>query len=271
MLARLDPPAVTSRIEKTLREGETLEKQAALELVSKLGTSETNALLLELMEQLQETTLDPAIQLDVLEACGASKVPEISARVARFEEQADEWDDFGLYRTAVAGGDERIGRAIFFFNSGADCKRCHVINGVGGGMVGPDLTDVSERLTGEEILESIVYPNRTIAEGYEMVDIILKDGRDFSGRVLREDEEKLVLEQDISFYEFESEDGLEPHSEVDVIAEEVPAPLTEEVVISKQHIRIRRSSESGMPEDVVDSLQLPQLRDLIAFLAGKGE
>ena len=271
MLARLDPPAVTSRIENTLREGETLEKQAALELVSKLGTSETNALLLELMEQLQEKTLDPAIQLDVLEACGASKVPEISARVARFEEQADEWDDFGLYRTAVAGGDERIGRAIFFFNSGADCKRCHVINEVGGGMVGPDLTDVSERLTGEEILESIVYPNRTIAEGYEMVDIILKDGRDFSGRVLREDEEKLVLEQDISFYEFESEDGLEPHSEVDVIAEEVPAPLTEEVVISKQHIRIRRSSESGMPEDVVDSLQLPQLRDLIAFLAGKGE
>ena len=271
MLARLDPPAVTSRIERTLREGETLEKQAALELVSKLGTPETNALLLELMEELQEKTLDPAIQLDVLEACEASEVPELQARVARFEEQADEWDDFGLYRTAIAGGDERIGRGIFFFNSGADCKRCHVINEVGGGMVGPDLTDVNERLTGEDILESIVYPNRTIAEGYEMVDIILKDGRDFSGRVLREDEEKLVLEQDISFYEFESEDGLEPHSEVDVIAEEVPAPLTEEVVILKQHIRIRRSSQSGMPEDVVDSLQLPQLRDLIAFLAGPGE
>ena len=116
-----------------------------------------------------------------------------------------------------------------------------------------------------------MYPNRTIAEGYETVEIILKDGRDFSGRVLREDEEKLVLEQDISFYEFESEDGLEPHSEVDVIAEEVPSPLTEEVVIPTQNIRIRRSSQSGMPEDVVDSLQLSQLRDLIAFLASKGE
>ncbi len=156
MLARLDPPAVTSRIERTLREGETLEKQAALELVSKLGTPETNALLLELMEELQEKTLDPAIQLDVLEACEASEVPELQARVARFEEQADEWDDFGLYRTAIAGGDERIGRGIFFFNSGADCKRCHVINEVGGGMVGPDLTDVNERLTGEDILESVV-------------------------------------------------------------------------------------------------------------------
>ena len=271
MLARLDPPAVTSRIEKTLREGETVEKQAALELASELGTSETDTLLLELMEQLQEKTLDAAIQLDVLKACGASKVPEIQARVARFEEQAEQWDDFGLHRTAIAGGNERIGRAIFFFNSGADCKRCHVINGVGGGMVGPDLTDVNQRLNREEILESIVYPNRTIAKGYETVDIILKDGRDFSGRVLREDEEKLVLELDISFYEFESEDGLEPHSQVDVIAEEVPAPLTEEVVIQKQNIRIRRSSQSGMPEDVVDSLQLPQLRDLIAFLAAKGE
>ena len=271
MLARLDPSAVTSRIEKTLREGEMLEKQAALELLSELGTTETQALLLVLMEELQEKTLDPAIQLDVLEACGASKVPEIQARAAGFEEQAEQWDDFGLYRTAIAGGDERIGRAVFFFNSGADCKRCHVINEVGGGMVGPDLTDVNERLTREEILESVVYPNRTIAEGYETVDIILKDGRDFSGRVLREDEEKLVLEQDISFYEFESEDGLEPHSQVDVIAEEVPSPLTEEVVIPKQNIRIRRSSQSGMPEDVVDSLQLPQLRDLIAFLANEKE
>ena len=271
MLARLDPPAVKSRIEKTLREGERLEKQAALQLVSELGTPETQALLLELMDQLQEKTLDSAIQLDVLEACRASKVPEIQARAARFEEQADQWDDFGLYRMAVDGGSEGTGRAIFFFNSGADCKRCHVINGVGGGMVGPDLSDLSERLTREEILEAIVDPNRTIAEGYEMVDIILKDGRDFSGRVLREDEEKLVLEQDISFYEFDSKDGLEPHSVVDVIAEEVPAPLTQEVVIQKQYIRSRRSSQSGMPEDVVDSLQLPHLRDLIAFLASQEE
>ncbi len=223
-LARLDPPAVKSRIEKTLREGERLEKQAALQLVSELGTPEAEALLLELMDQLQEKTLDPAIQLDVVEACRASKVPEIEARAARFEEQADQWDDFGLYRTAIDGGSEGTGRAIFFFNSGADCKRCHVINGVGGGMVGPDLS-----------------------------------------------EEKLVLEQDISFYEFDSKDGLEPHSVGDVVAEEVPAPLTEEVVIQKQYIRSRRSSQSGMPEDVVDSLQLTLLRDLIAFLASKEE
>ena len=58
----LDPPAVKSRIEKTWREGERLEKQAALQLVSELGTPEAEALLLELMDQLQEKTLDPAIQ-----------------------------------------------------------------------------------------------------------------------------------------------------------------------------------------------------------------
>lgn len=61
---------------------------------------------------------------------------------------------------AIAAGDIESGRKLFmgyahFENEGPPCMGCHSVgkNGLlGGGSMGPDLTDVSNRLTQEEIV-----------------------------------------------------------------------------------------------------------------------
>ena len=47
----------------------------------------------------------------------------------------------------------------------AACTRCHVVNGVGG-PVGPALDTIASRKKDDYILQSLVDPGATIAEGY---------------------------------------------------------------------------------------------------------
>ncbi len=65
----------------------------------------------------------------------------------------------------IKDGNVANGRDVFFNNQVVACNRCHAFNGQNGG-VGPDLTDVGARLTREQLLESILDPNATIAESW---------------------------------------------------------------------------------------------------------
>jgi len=49
---------------------------------------------------------------------------------------------------------------------GAGCIGCHKIDGEGG-AIGPDLTHVGSRLSGNLIRESILNPDAKVAKGYE--------------------------------------------------------------------------------------------------------
>ena len=68
-----------------------------------------------------------------------------------------------------------------FRNQGA-CLQCHKI-GSEGGVQGPDLSIVAERLKPSELLQSVVKPGAVITEGYGLSSVILKDGSVLVGRV----------------------------------------------------------------------------------------
>ncbi len=55
------------------------------------------------------------------------------------------------------------------------CLRCHKCE-TGDSVVGPDLTHVASRKNREYILESIVFPDKQIAEGFEIAVLTLNDG-----------------------------------------------------------------------------------------------
>lgn len=116
--------------------------------------------------------------------------------------------------------------------------RCHAV-GDNGGNVGPKLKDASKKLTREHLLESMVDPNRRIAEGYDSVMVDLKDGESVSGVLKSESESELVLQ---------SADGT-VHT------------------LSKSEIESRRSTLSPMPEGLIEMLTKRELRDLIEYLA----
>ncbi|MBC8309487.1 MAG: HEAT repeat domain-containing protein [Planctomycetes bacterium] len=63
------------------------------------------------------------------------------------------------------GGNGIIGKQIVFENSKSECLRCHKIEGEGG-IAGPPLDDVANRLDEDQLLAALLYPNENVAEGF---------------------------------------------------------------------------------------------------------
>ena len=138
---------------------------------------------------------------------------------------------------AQFGGDVAKGE-IVFRNQGA-CMQCHKV-GKDGGVQGPDLTILAERLATDKMLESLVNPNAVIAEGYGMSSATLKDGTILIGRLAEQTEAEVLI---IGL------DGTESRlKRADVTA------LTPPI--------------SAMPPMAL-TLPLPDLRDLVAFLGSR--
>ena len=86
------------------------------------------------------------------------------------------WDDVSLRKIEyeviasdepeVARGDVERGRKIFMTHPIAACTRCHAVKGVGG-PIGPALDTIATRKQEDYILQSLVDPGATIAEGYQ--------------------------------------------------------------------------------------------------------
>ncbi len=137
----------------------------------------------------------------------------------------------------LRGGSAERGRAVFFGPKAA-CSTCHAVGGQGG-RVGPDLTRVGTVRSGRDILESVLLPSSTIAQGYENYQAVTKDGRVFSGVIARQAPEVVVL-RDSSGAEVQLDrGGLET---------------------------LQRQATSLMPEGLERNLSTEEFRDLLAYL-----
>ena len=96
------------------------------------------------------------------------------------------------FRGALEGGDGRVGWRLFNQHPVLACTRCHVANGEGG-YAGPELTGIADRMTAEEMLEAIIYPNNTIAEGFDVVAFTLADGGFEVGTIAEETAETVTI------------------------------------------------------------------------------
>jgi mono/diheme cytochrome c family protein len=86
------------------------------------------------------------------------------------------WDDVSLRKVEyeiiaidepeVVKGDVARGKKIFMTHPIAACTRCHAVNGAGG-PIGPALDTIATRKQEDYILQSLVDPGATIAEGFQ--------------------------------------------------------------------------------------------------------
>jgi len=137
----------------------------------------------------------------------------------------------------LSGGDSAKGRAVFFGKKVA-CSACHAI-GAEGGRIGPDLTKIGAIRAGRDLLESIVVPSSTFAQGYEPFLIATKDGDVLGGLIARQDADAVVL-KDAS---------------------------GSETRVRRERIRdLRRAEKSIMPEGLERNLTPDEFRDLLYFL-----
>ena len=235
--ARLNPAAAVAELGQRLESASTREKQQILDTVARVASPAFAPLLRTQMQKLLIGQLSRELELDVLDAASKLGTPELLAMVQKFE-AARPNDNLGPFREVLQGGDADAGRVVFFERAEVSCARCHMI-GTEGGMAGPKLTGIGSRQGREYLLESIVFPNKELAKGFENVLVSLNDGSSVAGSVEKEDANELVINS--------PEDG--------------------EVRVKKANIKSRQKALSGMPEEFRQILTKQDLRNLVEFLA----
>jgi quinoprotein glucose dehydrogenase len=229
----------TARLTDTLSRGTTGEKQAALAALGTIPGPATDDILGQWLARLQKGEVPGELQLDLLEAAGKRSAEPIKEQLAKYHKSKPKDDPLAEFRETLLGGSVTEGKKIFFERPDAQCVRCHKINDQGGD-VGPDLSHVGAQKDRNYLLESMVFPNRQIAPGFDSVSVTLKDGdTSYAGVLKTETPTELSLR---------TSDG-------------------KLVTVKKSDIESRGKSLSPMPEGMAQILSRQDLRNLVEFLS----
>jgi quinoprotein glucose dehydrogenase len=169
----LSQERVAELLASAVKGGRVEEQQAALEALGTIGSGPAQEVLASLLTQLESGGMNPAVQLDLLEAVasggGGALVERLEAYRSRNASDSTVTPTgaelLASYGETLQGGNAGRGRRVVNEHPAAQCIRCHAI-GDRGGDVGPPLTDVGARLSREELLAALVAPSMRIAEGF---------------------------------------------------------------------------------------------------------
>ena len=238
VLAKLYPAEALTQIEKVLETGKTPEQQGALLLLGEWNNKDANPLLEQWLDRLAQKKVPAEIQLELIDAAGKRSATAVKDKLKAFEEKRAKAPLLERFHESLQGGDAEEGKKLFLSKAEASCLRCHKAKGEGGD-VGPDLSKIGATKTREYLLESILDPNKELAQGFETAVLVLSNGKMYVGIVKSETAKDLKLQAD---------DG-------------------SLVTIKKSDIEERLRGKSAMPEDVSKSLTKAELRDLVEFLS----
>ena len=142
-----------------------------------------------------------------------------------------------LNPTLMKTADASRGRSVFNLN----CMSCHKLFDQGGN-VGPELTG-SDRANFDYILENVLDPSATVGRDFRLVIVSTTDGRLITG-ILRDNGEKTITVQ----------------------------TSNERIALPREEIDgFKESSESMMPEGLLEKLSDDEIRDLHAYLSSKAQ
>jgi putative heme-binding domain-containing protein len=145
--------------------------------------------------------------------------------------------DFAPSTVLDLKGDASRGQELFA--GVAQCSNCHLRDGRGRPF-GPDLTEIGKKYPRPQLLEQILRPSQQIAPEFRLVSLVLANGDDLSGFVVRRTSDRVFLK----------DSQLVEHD----------LPVAE--------IRESRDLElSAMPEGLLATLTAQEAADLLAYLA----
>jgi quinoprotein glucose dehydrogenase len=236
--ARLKPGDAAAALRTALEKGSLREKQNAFQTLGTVPGAAADEMLGQWLDRLLAGNIATELQLDLLEAAEKRSSREVKERLTRFERTRPADDDLRSYRECLQGGSAEEGRKIFIERVEVSCVRCHKAGGEGG-EVGPDLTGIGSRKPREYLLESITFPNKQIAAGFESVLITMQNGTVYAGLIKSETAAELELNS--------PEDGL--------------------LKLKKAEIKSRERGLSAMPEELRQVLSKQDVRNLVEFLS----
>ena len=185
-------------------------------------------------ERIPKKEISPSMARQLLRVVGSGFI-EIWGPIESVPKDAAAYQKYRdiLTEQALANGDVKKGKALFVNT----CGTCHKMYGEGE-VMGPDLTG-SNRTDVDYILLNVLEPSAEIQDAYKMVVITTRDGRNYSGNVIAENERQLTLR---------------------VVGQEP-------VIINKSTIQSREVTPvSMMPPGLFENLSDQEVIDLMAYL-----
>lgn len=212
------------------------EKQTALLTLSKLEGSKDFPIWKQVLADFDAGKLAEGTWIELEEAIEATQSPELkTAFTSSLDKKAGE-ETWKKYAGALAEGNNRRGRSIFFENQTAQCIRCHAYNDMGGNA-GPALDGIGNVLSREELLIALVEPSKRLAPGYGFVTLELNSGESVSGTLMTDLPEGVTVKVG-----------------------------TDEKLIPRKDIKSTKLAPSSMPP-MGEQLSKRDIRDLVTYLS----
>ena len=140
---------------------------------------------------------------------------------------------------ARMSGDAAAGEKVFRNAAAANCIRCHQI-GNEGGIVGPPLTTIGQKLNKAQLYDAILHPSAQILMGYETWVVKTRSADLYTGRKVEETDDHLtLLDADGKYHDIDA----------DQVARKV-----------KQNVSL-------MPDGLCQAMTRQELVDLVEFLS----
>ncbi len=209
------------------------------EAINIFGSSQARMLLL--LDAVEQHTVEPSTigwRRSVHLMNHDDEAVRTKARTLLAASAPNEAEVIAQYQPAlILEGDAKQGLDIFT----QSCARCHTYAGKLGNTIGPDLSTLRNR-SKRAIMEDILMPNKSIADGYEFWEITLSNGKKLAGIISSESVNALTL-TDLS---------------------------GQTNTVQRQYIQALKDSEiSAMPSGLENQIDHQQMADLLAFLKGK--
>ncbi|WP_257668616.1 HEAT repeat domain-containing protein [Parapedobacter tibetensis] len=233
----ISPDVMVNLLADVIANRTLAEQQAAIVTLGRLPVAQTEEVFGKLLDKMKQGTLSSAIYLELGEALDSARSEQLISRYKSISGNISPDELMASYASSLEGGDPDRGRRVFFQHGQAQCMKCHAYDDRGGNA-GPRLNGVANRLSREQLLESLIDPGKRMAPGYGVVILELKDSTTVSGIFQGENEQHVRIKK-----------GQGPDQ-----------------VIPQDQILKKTFSPSSML-DMKDILSKREIRDVVSFLA----
>ncbi len=192
---------------------------------------------MKLINSMSSTRKESAEIKSLIAVFGDAEIEEVKATMPQ---QLSNWEADRLELDIKAYGDPYKGELVY---RKLGCASCHAIGGAGG-KLGTDLSSLGANAPTDYIISSILDPGKEIKDGYELNQIVKKNGNVVMGYFVRETDSEVVLR--------------------DVVGNEVSVPKYQ--ISSHENV-----PGSLMPPGLTSGLTREEFVDLIGFLSKIGE
>jgi putative heme-binding domain-containing protein len=187
----------------------------------------------------QKKDIDPLLMPYIKAALHKSSSEDVRQRAQELFPIANSKDSQPLPSIAdLAKLEGNIQNGARVFQNNGTCAKCHRVAGQGI-EVGPDLTEIGDKLTRLAMYESILFPSAGISHNYENWKVVTDDGKMFTGVLVSESDTEIELKD---------KEGIRQVIPVDQIDEKAKQKL------------------SLMPDNLHQSMSSQELVDLVEYL-----